>query len=238
MTRCFSYLRVSGKGQVEGDGFPRQRESIAKFARANGLEIVEEFRDEGVSGTNEMADRPGLASLYDRLESNGVRYVLVENASRLARDLMVSEIILAQFRKLGVTVAECEGGNDLTIGDEDNPTAVLIRQILGAVSQFEKTVLVLKLRAARMRKRRTEGRCEGAKPYGERPGEAIILEKMRTLARRRSHGTLSMAEIAGVLNRAGMLNRKGKPWTGKMVWGVLKARGKGWKKVRVTTDQS
>jgi DNA invertase Pin-like site-specific DNA recombinase len=37
-----------------------------------------------VSGTRELADRPGLAALLDRLESNGVRTVIVERADRLA----------------------------------------------------------------------------------------------------------------------------------------------------------
>jgi DNA invertase Pin-like site-specific DNA recombinase len=47
---------------------------------------------------------------------------------------------------------------------------VLIRQVLGAVAQFEKAVIVSKLKAARMRKKRAEGRCEGRKPFGAKPG--------------------------------------------------------------------
>jgi DNA invertase Pin-like site-specific DNA recombinase len=38
-----------------------------------------------------------------RIRSNGVRLVLVERADRLARDLMVGEVLLAESRKLGVT---------------------------------------------------------------------------------------------------------------------------------------
>lgn len=33
---------MSGKGQIGGDGFPRQRTAIAAFAGANGLDVVEE----------------------------------------------------------------------------------------------------------------------------------------------------------------------------------------------------
>ena len=68
-----SYLRVSGKGQIEGDGFPRQREAVKRYAGAQGFELVEEFRDEGVSGTTDLENRQGLAALIDRIESNGVR---------------------------------------------------------------------------------------------------------------------------------------------------------------------
>jgi hypothetical protein len=49
------------------------------------------------------------------------------------------------------------------------------RQVLGTVAQFEKAVIVSKLKAARVRKRRATGRCEGRKPYGTRPGEADVV---------------------------------------------------------------
>src|SRR5438105_7980026 len=141
-----SYLRVSGKGQLEGDGFERQREAVARFAAVNGYRVVDEFRDEGVSGTRELDQRPGLASVLDRIEHNGVRVVLVERADRLARDLLVSEVILAQFRNAHTRVLTADG-IDLTITGGD-PTRKLIRQVLSAFAEFEKSVLVLKLRAA------------------------------------------------------------------------------------------
>ena len=86
-----SYLRVSGLGQVDGDGFHRQRESIQERARMLDLEIVREFRDAGVSGTKALQDRPGLTALVEHAAGNGARTVLVEKADRLARDLIDSE---------------------------------------------------------------------------------------------------------------------------------------------------
>jgi DNA invertase Pin-like site-specific DNA recombinase len=211
-TKAVSYLRVSGKGQLEGDGFDRQRDTIARYAKQADLDICEEFREEGVSGTNDLDDRPSMGALLDRLESNGVRLVLVENASRLARDLMVQEIILDRFRKLSVQVIEADGGNELTAAD-DNPTKTLIRQILGAVSQFEKAVLVHKLRAARVRQRRTKGKCEGRKQYGFRDGEAQIVERILLMRRKPRGGErLSFAAIADELNLDGVVTRYGKPW--------------------------
>ena len=47
---------------------------------------------------------------------------------------------------------------------EDMATAVLVRQVMGAMAQFEKASSVAKLAAARKRKREPEGRCEGRKP--------------------------------------------------------------------------
>jgi len=222
MKNAVSYLRVSGKSQIDGDGFPRQRDRIAKWAKSNRHKIVGEFLDEGISGTSELSDRPGLAALLDRIESNGVRIVLVENATRWARDLMVQEVILEQFRKQGVQVIEVEGGNDLTVDSATDPTAKLIRQILGAVSEFDKNVIVLKLRAARERKRRNGGRCEGRKPFGWTPAEKSTLNYMQQVARKPRGGQkLSFAQIADTLNQAGHSTRSGKPWKRGTVHAIL-----------------
>lgn len=224
MDRAISYLRVSGKAQVEGDGFPRQRAAIAEYARRAGVDIVEEFRDEGVSGRLELEHREGLAALIDRLESNEVRLVLVERADRLARDLMVGEVILDRFRKLGVRVVAVDNGTDLTVGD-DNPTAKLIRQVLGAVAEFEKSVLVLKLRAARDRCRRTTGRCEGRKPFGSHPGENETLSIILNMRRgRRGQGRRSFGSIAAALNEQGVATRKGGAWHPATVQKIVRAR--------------
>ena len=51
MDKAFAYLRVSGKGQIEGDGFTRQLAAIKKYADANGIKIAKVFREEGISGT-------------------------------------------------------------------------------------------------------------------------------------------------------------------------------------------
>src|ERR1700758_5359981 len=95
MTRAFAYLRVSGKGQLEGDGFPRQLTAIEQYAKANGIRIERVFREEGVSGTKELENRPALQELLEALQSDGIKLVMVEKLDRLARDLMVQETIIS-----------------------------------------------------------------------------------------------------------------------------------------------
>ena len=48
MKKAYGYLRVSGQGQVEGDGLVRQEKAIREYATANGYTIHKIFRDEGV----------------------------------------------------------------------------------------------------------------------------------------------------------------------------------------------
>jgi DNA invertase Pin-like site-specific DNA recombinase len=219
--KAFSYLRVSSKGQVDGDGFDRQRDKIQKWAKANGVQIVQEFVEAGVSGAKELEDRPALSALFAAL--NGVRTVIVERADRLSRDLMAGEIILAEFRKAGVAVIEAEDGRNLSSEDPDNPTGTLIRQILAAVAQFDKAGIVSKLRKARERKRREDGRCEGQKPFGDRPGEPDTIARMRHL-RRKPVGKakrMSFAKIAATLQAEGYPTRTGKPWAASSVRDIL-----------------
>ena len=221
-TEAYAYLRVSGRAQIEGHGFDRQRDTIRRYAKTNHIEIAGEYRDEGVSGSRELADREGLAAMLDALESNGVCIVLVERADRLARDLMVSEVILGQFRDIGAKVIAADGGVELTVSDDD-PTRKLIRQVLGAVSEFDKGVTVLKLRAARDRKRRTEGRCEGRKPYGTRPGEQKVVNRIHQLRRKpKLRKRMSVAKIADVLNKEGWPTRMGGQWKPGTVWQILR----------------
>jgi DNA invertase Pin-like site-specific DNA recombinase len=220
--KVFSYLRVSSRGQVDGDGFDRQRDKIQKWTKANGATIEREFREEGISGANELADRPAMIELLGAIAANGVRTVVVERADRFARDLVASELLLREFTRLGVRVIEAEGGNDLSAGDDSNPTAKLVRQILAAVSEFDKTSIVLKLKAARSRARREKGRCEGRKPFGEREGESATMDLIRAL-RRKPKGAkrMTFAAIAEKLNQDGIRSRTGKPWHPEVIRRLL-----------------
>jgi DNA invertase Pin-like site-specific DNA recombinase len=157
-----AYLRVSGKGQVEGDGFQRQCQAIKKYAAANGIKLVQFFEGQGVSGTVENMHRPTWRELVAALHADVVRTILVERLDRLARDLMIQESAIADLHHYGFELVSAYEP-DLMAND---PTRVLMRQMLGAFAQYEKDQIVSKLRGARMRKRVKEGRCEGRKPYG------------------------------------------------------------------------
>jgi DNA invertase Pin-like site-specific DNA recombinase len=216
MTKAaFAYLRVSGKGQLEGDGFTRQLAAIKKYAAAQGIRIVRIFREEGVSGTKALENRPALQQLLVALHSNGIRLVLVEKLDRLARDLMIQESIVADMKRNGFEIVSvCEP--DMC---SDDPSRVLIRQILGAFAQYERAMIVQKLRGARQRIRSKVGRCEGRKPYGTRSGEAEVIERMKQL---RQQGT-AVDKIAEALNAQGTNPRSGHQWYATSVYRILKA---------------
>jgi resolvase-like protein len=109
--------------------------------------------------------RPGRGELGGRFPTqgrrqkpltfdNGVRTIIVETANRFARDLMVQEVGYAMLRSLGVTLVAADSPSSFL---DDGPTSNLIRQILGAVSEFDNAMTVAKLKGARDRVRRARG---------------------------------------------------------------------------------
>jgi DNA invertase Pin-like site-specific DNA recombinase len=85
----------------------------------------------------------------------------------------------------------------------DTPTAIMVRQILGAVSQFEKAAIVAKLKGARDRKRLVHGKCEGRKSHSENSPETVARAKALRRQNRRTHKRMSLREIAAVLASEG-----------------------------------
>ncbi len=213
MVKAFAYLRVSGKAQVEGDGFTRQLEAIRRYAAAHDIKIARVYRDEGVSGTKDLENRPAFVEMMTALHSNGTKLVLVEKLDRLARDLMIQETIIGDLRKNGFELVSVMEPDLL----QDDPSRKLMRQIFGAISEYEKTMIVVKLRGARARARAKTGRCEGRKPFGYFEGETDALARIKAL---RGEG-LGFDRIAARLNEEKISTRTGKPWHGVVVNRIL-----------------
>lgn len=214
MTSAFAYLCVSGRGQLEGDGFPRQQAAIDSYATAHGFQVAKTFHEEGVSGATELDNRPALSELLEALETERVEVVIIEKLDRLARDLGVQEAIIADLRKRGITLVSVHEP-DLCSMD---PTRVLMRQIIGAVAQYEKAMIVAKLKGARERMKAKQGRCEGIKPFGAFAGEADTLSRMVEL-RFAGH---SLEAVAAMLDAEGRKPRTGARWYAASVGRILK----------------
>ncbi len=118
-TKAVAYLRTSSAANVgaDKDSDKRQRDAIMAFAKRAGFLIVAELYDPAVSGADPIETRPGFAALLDRIESNGVRTVVVEDASRFARDLITQELGILALIGRGVRVLTASG-DDLTATDD------------------------------------------------------------------------------------------------------------------------
>jgi DNA invertase Pin-like site-specific DNA recombinase len=211
-----AYLRTSSRTNVgaDKDSDKRQRAAIEAYAKAAGYEIVGQFYDAAVSGADPVSERSGFAEMLERLMSNGARTIIVESPDRFARDLMVQLAGHDMLKARGVTLIAASAP---TFFVEDTPTAVLVRQVLGAVAEFEKATLVAKLAAARRRKRMATGKkVEGRKSHAEARPDVVKLAK--ALARKKPKGgKLSLRAIAAEMAAQGVLNERGMPFNPKSI---------------------
>lgn len=229
--RVFAYLRVSDISQVKGDGFERQMKSIEEYSKANRLHIIQVYREEGISGT--LEGRPALAEMLVSLEQNGhgVKTVIIEKLDRLARDYMIQEFIIRDFQKQGFNIISTMEGADLCGND---PTRKLIRTIMGGFAEYEKTMIICKLRAARERIKQKTGKCEGRKGYGDTEQGRNVYNRIIELRYYGLNGIdgfqknsalkngfkqetkikkMTYQKIADQLNEEGLLTMDGKQWS-------------------------
>lgn len=213
--RVIGYARVSGKSQIDGDGFPRQSAAIEKFCVSNTLPLESVRQEKGVSGTTDCFDRPVFFDILTSLGEGDI--IVVERADRLARELMTGEILLKECRQRKLKVYSVDRGLLDIASDGADPTVILIRQVLFAVAQFEKSALVLKLRSARQRVKAKTGRCEGRPFYGETANERRILQTAVNI-----FNTVGNYDVtAKMLNDGGFKTRYGKPWTRQNTRGII-----------------
>jgi DNA invertase Pin-like site-specific DNA recombinase len=192
LVEAVAYMRTSSSTNVgaDKDSEKRQRAAIERYAKVGGYAIVDWFYDRAVKGADPVTARPGFADMLDRIAGNGVRTILVESPDRFARDLAVQLAGHDYLKGLGVTLIPASAPDFFL---EETPTAVLVRQVLGAIAQFDKATTVAKLKAARDRKRDARGKCEGRKSYAERAPQ--LVEAARRL---RSSG-LSLRAVASAI---------------------------------------
>ena len=161
---------------------------------------------------------PSLPAMLAYTASNGARIIIVETASRFARDLMVQEVGFAKLQALGIKLVAADSPHSFL---DDTPTSKLIRQILGAVSEFDKAMVVAKLKGARERKRVTTGKkVEGRKSHAELHPELVAL--VRQLRRRSPKGgQRSLRDISAELAALGHLNERGRPFSAASIGSML-----------------
>jgi DNA invertase Pin-like site-specific DNA recombinase len=229
-TPAIAYLRTSSAANVgvDKDSERRQREAIKSFAKHRDFEIVAEFYDAAVSGKDPIEGRPGFKALLERIVTNGVKVVIVEDASRFARHLMTQEAGIALLVQLGVRVMTATG-DDLT--DSDDEFRVAMRQIMGVFSQLERTRLVKKLKAAKDRKRAAGGKAEGRKSHAQIDPHLVALVKRLHRASPKTGERRSLRQIAKELAEGkhsdehgkptAYLNQRGQPFNAKSIKAML-----------------
>lgn len=213
------YLRTSSATNLDGDSEDRQKESIRKYADSQGIEIVQGAYDQAVKGSDSIHEREGFAQLIQYCIDNDVSVILCENASRFARDVIVQELGYRELKKLNLQLIPVDAPDYFT---GDSPSLNMIRQILGAVSEFEKSNLVSKLRSARERAKARNGKCEGRKSLRELMGDSNYISMVKQVKSLRKHNK-TYASIAGVLATKGYVQpQTGRPFNQSQIMRLIK----------------
>lgn len=219
MSKVVAYLRVSTDRQAEhGLGLEVQETAIRKWANQNGHRIVSWARDEGVSGSNGLEGRIGLPEALGALQDRTAAGLVVYRLDRLARDLVLQEQLLAEVKRMGCEVFSTSASEaGFLLDDPDDPSRKMIRQILGAVNEYERSMIRLRLRAGRARKRERGYAGDGPPPYGYRAVDGMLVEdtaEQAVLGRIRELRAAgrSLRDIATTLTAEGYRPKRSQTW--------------------------
>ena len=156
--RAAIYARVSSERQEKEHTIGSQLEALRAYAGTNGMEIVEEFTDEGFSGAR--LDRPALDRMRDLAERRGFEVLLTYCTDRLARKFVLQALILDELERLGVKTIFLEGGA------ADDPLSKLMHQITGAVAEFERAKITERYRRGKLYRARCGEIVSPDVPFG------------------------------------------------------------------------
>jgi len=221
---------VSTENQNGADSFglETQRDAIAKYCAACGLELVQIYEDPAFSGSLPPLERPGLHAVLEILKAGDIKEVIVTRLDRLARDTMLSLWLMKEIKKLGaelVSIAEP--------GRWEDPTQKLLLTMVAAFAEFEKSLITSRLSSGRKTKARNGGYAGGKAPIGykaERGDKALTLdeEKANTVRRvfelRDTKPDASLQKLADLLNSEGLTTKEGKPFHAMQVKRILDRR--------------
>ena len=181
MKRVAVYCRVSTKGRCQT--VETQLLPLRQYCGARSLEIVGEFCDTGVSGSQDR--RPQLDRLMKDARARRFDAVLVYKFDRFGRS--VSHLIraLEEFRALGVDFVSLTESVDTS-----TPAGKLMFSMLTAFAEFERALIVERIHSG----------LDRARKQGKRLGRPkAILDRERVHALRQGGATMrSIASELGV----------------------------------------
>jgi DNA invertase Pin-like site-specific DNA recombinase len=136
--RAALYVRVSTDRQT----VENQIAALSKVAEARGWQIVETFRDAGISGAKGRKDRPGLDEMLKHARRGRFDVVMAWAIDRLGRSLVDLLQTIEGLRACGVDLYLDQQSIDTT-----TPAGKLMLQMCGAFAEFERSMLQARIAA-------------------------------------------------------------------------------------------
>jgi DNA invertase Pin-like site-specific DNA recombinase len=221
--KAIGYIRVSTEDQNLGP--EAQRESLKKFCKLNGIELIAVYTDHGVSGGAELDKRPALMEAIDALADKGAGILLVAKRDRLARDTMYAAMIERLAERNGAKVQSADG-----VGNGDSPESILMKNIIDCFAQYERAIIKARTKEA-LGVKKGKGERVGQIPYGWMLSDDgihltphIAEQEIIKAARKLREEGMTFQSIGDTLAKRGMFPREGKSfWYPQTVSNLLKA---------------
>jgi len=228
--RVAFYVRVSTQRQQQAQTIEQQVSRLWEYVATQPTWTVAEehiFRDDGYSGAK--LNRPGLDALRDQAARAAFALVVCTAPDRLARNYVQQMVVLEELSQHGCRV-HCI---DRPLSDA--PHEQLLLQIRGAVAEYERTLIVDRLRRGRQAKLRSGRLLPWTRPpYGyrldpERPrdpagvrvdaAEAVIVQELFASY---ATGTKSLYALVQTLTKRHVPSPTGKDhWRSSSLRGLL-----------------
>ncbi len=223
------YIRVSDPSQIDNNSLETQAKTCQAFAENNGYDIVEIFRDKGISAKH-VNTRPEMRRLleYCTIKKNKISSVIVYKMDRWTRNVEEGLVAISLLAKYGISVLPA---TEIT---EQNPMGKAMRTILMALGELDNN-----LKGERVKDNMQTMFRNGLWPWKphigyKRPfttreqnkGKPPILDKklskmLRTMFIEASKLPTSKKNLAKYLNSLGFEQVYGRPATGKLITHII-----------------
>jgi DNA invertase Pin-like site-specific DNA recombinase len=184
MKRAALYLRVSTVDQTTAN----QERELREVAIRKGYEIVEVYKDHGISGSKGRDKRPQFDALCKDATKRNFDLIMAWSVDRLGRSLQDLVVFLGEIHALKVDLYLHQQGIDTT-----TPSGKAMFQMMGVFAEFERAMIRERVRAG-LARAKAEGTQLGRPKIDEKTEDAI----RRALNKKDRPGVRKIAAALGV----------------------------------------
>ena len=215
-------MRVSSEEQKEKESIATQDGFLEEYCKLYDLEVTSIYKDEAISGTVPMHERPGGRQLLEDAKAGKFDTVLVYKLDRIGRSLLV--VVDAHDRLAEAGVALRSATEPI---DTSTPAGRLIFQMLASFSEFERATITERSRDG-LHRAFKNGKQLGCIPYGydiAEDGAFVVVEEEARIVR----GIIANIAAGSTLYKeAKRLNDEGEPGPGRKYRGRPRKHGPSW----------
>lgn len=223
--KCVIYLRVSTPGQVkEGFGLETQLTHCEAMIIVKGWELIEIYRDEGISGSLFPKDRPGMCKLIKDARIKKFQAVIFYSLDRIGRKTRIVLDTVQYLDILGVKMVSCKENLDTSTA-----TGMFVLTVFSGLAELDRNTVVTRMNGGKKERALKDGEIGGLLPYGYwrvdkkveiNHDESEIVSCIFDM----KYKNITIKNITEYLNNIGHISPKGKKWSASTVHKILSKR--------------